>query len=105
MGPTLTPNYGAGLTLWAPSIELFEVERGVHNMSRTAMIAAMITIATAGLPSLAISLAPGDNLTMVQARYTRAVSPARRSAACSSVSCFLQNAKRIMFFPRPLPAW
>jgi hypothetical protein len=69
------------------------------------MIAAMITIATAGLPSLAISLAPGDSLTMVQARYTRAVSPARRSAAWSSVSCFLQNAKRIMFFPRPLPAW
>ena len=50
-------------------------------------------------------LAPGDDLTMVQARYTRAVSPARRSAAWSSVSCFLQNAKRIMFFPRPLPAW
>ena len=97
--------YRAGLAFSAPSIELFEVDRGVHNVSRTAMIAAMITIATTGLPSLAISVALGDCLTMTRARrYTRAVSPARRSAAWSSVSCFLQNAKRIMFFPRPLPA-
>jgi hypothetical protein len=38
-------------------MELREVERGVHSMSRTAMIAAMIVIAAAGLPSLAMSVA------------------------------------------------
>jgi hypothetical protein len=48
----------AGLGASTPSIELFEVERGVHKVSRTAMIAAMIAIATAGLPSLAMSVAP-----------------------------------------------
>ena len=52
------PDYGAGLALWAPSIELFDVDRGVHNVRRTARIAAMIAIANTGLPSLAMSVAP-----------------------------------------------
>jgi len=35
-----------------------DVDRGVHNVSRTAMIAAMIAIAAAGLPSFAMVVAP-----------------------------------------------
>src|SRR6478736_6752458 len=38
----------AGVAPSAPNIELREVDRGVHSVSRTAMIAAMIAIATAG---------------------------------------------------------
>ena len=38
------------------------------------------------------------------ADYTRAVNPDNRSAARSSVSCILQNANRIIDFPRPAPA-
>ena len=36
-----------------------DVDLGVHNVNRTAMIAAMIRIATAGLLSLAMSVASG----------------------------------------------
>jgi hypothetical protein len=84
------------------SADLRDVDRGVHNMSRTAMIAPMTTIAVAGFVNLAMSLAPNDGPRPTH--YTRAVSPASRSAARSSVSCFLQNANRIVDFPRGLPA-
>lgn len=35
-----------------------DVDLGVHSVNRTAMIAAMIRIAAAGLPNLAMSFAP-----------------------------------------------
>jgi hypothetical protein len=35
-----------------------DVDLGVHNVRRTAMIAAMMRIAAAGLPNLAMSVAP-----------------------------------------------
>ena len=80
-----------------------DVDLGVQSINRTAMMAPMTKIAAAGFPNFAMA----PSLTTADAMHcqTRAVRPARRSAAWSSVSCFLQNAKRIMFFPRPLPAW
>jgi hypothetical protein len=45
-------------TLAAPSVDERDVDLGVHNVSRTAMIVAMIAMATTGLPSLAMSVVP-----------------------------------------------
>jgi hypothetical protein len=78
-----------------------EVDLGVQSINRTAMMAPMTRIAAAGFPNFAMapSLTTGNALRC----QTRAVRPARRSAAWSSVSCFLQNANRIIDLPRPLP--
>ena len=77
-----------------------EVDLGVQSTNRTAMIAAITTTAAAGLPNLAMRARPRR----LRADYTRAVKPVNRSAARSSVSCFLQNANRIIDLPRPAPA-
>jgi hypothetical protein len=42
------------------SADLRDVDRGVHSMSSTAMIAPITTIAVAGLVNLAMSFAPND---------------------------------------------
>ena len=77
-----------------------EVDLGVQSTNRTAMIAAITTTAAAGLPILAMRARPRRRSRL---DYTRAVNPLNRSAARSSVSCFLQNANRIIDFPRPAP--
>ena len=78
-----------------------EVDLGVQSTNSTAMIAAITTTAAAGLPILAMRARARRRS---RADYTRAVKPVNRSAARSSVSCFLQNANRIVDFPRPAPA-
>ena len=78
-----------------------EVDLGVQSTNRTAMIAAITRTAAAGLPILPMRAQPRRRS---RADYTRAVNPDNRSAARSSVSCFLQNANRIIDFPRPAPA-
>ena len=79
-----------------------DVDLGVQSINSTAMMAPMTRIAAAGFPNFA--MAPNLTMADVSRHQTRAVRPARRSAAWSSVSCFLQNANRIIDFPRPLPA-
>jgi hypothetical protein len=83
-------------------VDDFDVVRGVQSVNSTAMITPITTMAIAGFPKRAMR---PPNASRGNGPYTRAESDWSRSAARSSVSCFLQNANRIMFLPRPAPAW